>query len=110
MPRERTLRARDVNALSLRARTVDLYSELECGRIGARDEPLLDVLQRDRRSSAAARCLGQHVAELALQPHPPLHRGLAYAEQLRELRIGALACLVGGDDAFTKCHRMTVNH
>src|SRR5688500_3713574 len=110
MPSERALRARDVNALSPRTRTVDLDRELEGGRIGTSSEPLLDVLQRDRGSTTASRRLRRHVAELALQPHPSLNRRFANTEQLGELWIGALARLVGGNNSFTKCDRMTVNH
>src|SRR5258705_3219604 len=110
MPSQRSLRAGNVNPLSLQARTVDLHSELERGRIGTSNEPVLDVLQRDRGSTPASRRLRRHVSELALQPHPPLYRGFANTEQLRELWVGAFACLVGCDDAFTKCDWMTVNH
>jgi len=110
MPRERPLRARHVNALSPRTRAIDLRGELVRGRIRTRGEALLDVVQSDRRSTTATRSLRQHVAELALQPHPSLHRGFTDAKQLPELGIRTLTRLVGGNDAFTKCDWMTVNH
>ena len=107
---ERALRARDVNALAHCTRTIDLHSELVRRRVRAGNESVFDVLQRDRGSTTAACCLRRNVTELALQPYPPLHRGFPDPEQYRELAVGAFARLVGGDNTFTKCDWMTVNH
>src|SRR6185295_1165911 len=84
--------------------------ELDSGGVGARREAALDRLQRDRRPRSTTRSLRHHVAELALQPNPPLHRCFADIEQLGELWIAALARLVGGDDAFSERDWVTVNH
>jgi hypothetical protein len=89
---------------------VELSSDFDCSWIAELLNDRIQLGAIDRRSSTTTFGAWRNTAERSTQTNPALHAGDTDVEPFADLRVAAVACLIGFDDPLAKLDWMRLCH